>query len=90
MAVAVPGRMWGRSEIEWQDRSWRLLENKGQLECDDWTYPAMGLSAVGAVAMRQTPRMALGTMGLGSVVGMMGYMGWRYGINGGKFEEVAL
>jgi len=32
MAFAVPGRMFGREEIEWKDRSWRLMENKGQLE----------------------------------------------------------
>lgn len=35
MAVAVPARMWGREEIEWQDRSWRLLENKGQVEWEE-------------------------------------------------------
>lgn len=87
MAIAVPARMYGRSDIEWQDRSWRLLENKGQLECDDWTYAGMGLSVLGAVALRQRPMVAVGTVGLGSVVGMAGYMGWRYGVRGGRFEE---
>ncbi len=37
LAVGLVGRMWGRTEIEWQDRSWRLLENRGQVETDDWT-----------------------------------------------------
>ncbi|KAH8649712.1 hypothetical protein BGZ60DRAFT_198840 [Tricladium varicosporioides] len=31
--AATMGRMWGREEIEWQERSWRLLANKGQGEC---------------------------------------------------------
>lgn len=31
--AATMGRMWGREEIEWQERSWRLLANKGQVEC---------------------------------------------------------
>jgi hypothetical protein len=29
----------------------------------------------------------VGRMGVGSVIGAMGYMGWRYGVNGGKREE---
>jgi hypothetical protein len=28
--------MKGKEEIEWQDRSWRILGNKGLLEYDDW------------------------------------------------------
>ncbi|KAF4977935.1 hypothetical protein FZEAL_5606, partial [Fusarium zealandicum] len=39
------GRMWGREEIEWQDRSWRLLENQGQVETDDWTAVGAGVGA---------------------------------------------
>lgn len=42
--------MWGREDIEWKDRSWRLLENKGQLECDDWTYAGMAVGVVAASA----------------------------------------
>ncbi|KAJ3528529.1 hypothetical protein NM208_g10160 [Fusarium decemcellulare] len=30
---------------------------------------------------------AVGGMGLGTVGGMLGYMGWRYGVNGGKFPK---
>ncbi|KAI1262556.1 hypothetical protein F5Y18DRAFT_153398 [Xylariaceae sp. FL1019] len=89
VSVGLVGRFWGKEEIEWKDRSWRLLENKGQLAVDDWTYPAMaaGLAAtaflkrpVGWVAM-------VGSVGTGSVVGMLGYMGWRHGLHRGKFED---
>jgi hypothetical protein len=82
-------RMWGRETIEWRDRSWRLLGNKGQVECDDRTYAGMAGSAV-VLATRGTKlgwRGAVGTLGAGSVLGMMGSVGWRHGIRGGKFEE---
>jgi hypothetical protein len=85
LAIGTTGRLWGKGEIEWQDRSWRLMENKGQLETDDWTYVAMGLAGISAAALRQTPRIAIGSVGLGSVAGLLGYMGWRYGLHGGKF-----
>jgi hypothetical protein len=84
-------RMRGREEIEWKDRAWRLLENKGQVECDDWTYPgmALGFAAVLTNASGKALgwRGAVGGAGLGSLVGMIGYLGWRYGVKGGKFEE---
>lgn len=81
--------MWGREEIEWQDRSWRLLENKGQLETDDWTYGGM-LAGLAATALLRRPvgwAAALGSVGAGSVAGTLGYMGWRYGVHGGKHQE---
>jgi len=89
LAVALPLRMWGREEIEWKDRSWRLLENKGQVECDDWTYPAMLLGGATAAAKWNGLgwRGVAAGVGMGSVLGMMGYMGWRHGVKGGKFED---
>jgi len=89
LAVALPMKMWGREGIEWKDRSWRLLENKGQVECDDWTYGTMVLGGLGAVPGYRTFgwRGAVGSIGLSSVAGMLGYMGWRYGMKGGKFDE---
>ena len=30
LAVGMVARMWGREEIEWQERSWRILVNQGQ------------------------------------------------------------
>jgi len=89
LAVGLPVRMWGREEIEWQDRSWRLGANKGQIECDDWTYAGMlaGAAAVGLKGKGLGWKGAFGGIGAGSVIGMLGYMGWRYGVKGGKFEE---
>ncbi|KAJ6438405.1 hypothetical protein O9K51_08997 [Purpureocillium lavendulum] len=91
LAVALAGRMRGREPVEWQDRAWRLLENEGQLETDDWTYAGMGLAAGTAVATGQVRvlgwRALVGAMGLGSVGGMVGYMAWRYGLNGGRFPD---
>ena len=82
--------MWGREEIEWKDRSWRLLENSGQVECDDWTYA--GMLGAGVWALREGGgwTSAIGRVGTGSVVGMMGYLGWRYGVKGGWKEEAVI
>ena len=89
MALMVPGisaRMWGRDGIEWKDRSWRLLENKGQTECDDWTYAGMIAGAI-AGSNSKIGGGGFGGAGLGSVVGIIGYIAWRYGVNGGVFKE---
>ncbi|PNY26491.1 Uncharacterized protein TCAP_03611 [Tolypocladium capitatum] len=90
-AVGLAFRMQGRERIEWQDRSWRLLENQGQLETDDWTYAGMGAAAAAAVATGRVRALGwrglVGATGLGSVGGMAGYLAWRYGVNGGKFPE---
>lgn len=91
LAVALVGRMQGREGIEWQDRSWRLLHNKGQVECDDFTYGG-AIAGLGASAFTGTLRGpgwrgSVGAAGVGSVIGTVGYMAWRYGIKGGKFEE---
>ncbi|KAM3457533.1 hypothetical protein MY3296_000965 [Beauveria thailandica] len=108
--VGLAVRMWGRDDIEWRDRSWRLLESKGQLETDDWTYGGMGAATATALVMVRARTKAkarakagklpaaaaaavlgwrgvVGAAGLGSVGGMMGYLGWRYGVNGGRFPE---
>ncbi|KAH7152196.1 hypothetical protein B0J13DRAFT_547836 [Dactylonectria estremocensis] len=93
-ALMTAGRMRGREDIEWQDRSWRLLENKGQVETDDWTVAGVVVgAALGAVAGNGAGlgwRGAVGGVGLGSVGGMLGYLGWRYGVKGGKFPETNL
>lgn len=88
MGIALVGRMWGREDIEWKDRSWRLLVNKGQVECDDWMVGGMGAGLVGAMLNGRTGWSGIaGGVGLGSVIGLAGYMGWRYGVKGGKFDE---
>ncbi|KAK1718440.1 heterokaryon incompatibility protein-domain-containing protein [Colletotrichum lupini] len=47
--VATVARMYGREDIEWRDRAWRLMESRSQLEVDDWTYggAAAGVAALG-------------------------------------------
>ncbi|KAI9819840.1 MAG: hypothetical protein M1827_006409 [Pycnora praestabilis] len=94
MTVVLPLRMWGREDIEWRDRSWRLLENKGQVEVDSWSHAAAAVGALVGVANRgggpgagAAWKRVLGTTGLGSMVGVVGYMGWRYGIHGGKWSD---
>ncbi|KAI1117273.1 hypothetical protein F5Y14DRAFT_377058 [Nemania sp. NC0429] len=89
VSIGLAGRMWGREEIEWKDRSWRLMENQGQLETDDWTYGGMA-AGLAATALLKRPVglvAALGSVGTGSVAGTLGYMAWRYGIHGGKRPE---
>ncbi|KAK7954447.1 hypothetical protein PG988_015141 [Apiospora saccharicola] len=91
VGLGTVAHMWGREEIEWQDRSWRLLEHQGQLETDDWTYGGMvaGAVAVAARAVRPGPSWVgvLGAVSVGSMVGVAARMGYRFGMNGGAFEE---
>lgn len=90
MVPATIGQMWGREEIEWQDRSWRLLENKGQMEVDDWSLigTLTGLAAgLRAQSGRGVALRAAGGAGVGSMIGVVGYMVWRHGIHRGKWPE---
>ena len=94
-AAGLAARMHGRDDIEWRDRAWRLLESPGQLETDDWTCAGavaglLGAAAGAARAGRPRPSLgvaALGAAGAGSFVGTVGYLGWRYGVNGGRFPD---
>lgn len=92
LAVGLPIQMWGKEDIEWKDRSWRLLENQGQMECDDLTYPAMAAGGVLAASRGRAMgwRGIVGGMGAGSVLGMVGYMGWRYVVHGGEREDTTV
>jgi hypothetical protein len=80
-ALATTGRMWGRDEIEWKDRSWRLMENRSQLRLDDFTYVSMAAAPIVLAARRGTLavgwRSFVGVVGLGSVVGMVGHMAFK-------------
>ncbi|KAG6004176.1 hypothetical protein E4U21_001356 [Claviceps maximensis] len=93
MTLALGGRMYGREKIEWHDRSWRLLENKGQMEMDDWTYVGMALGVLGAATSETAvkslgrARAVMGGLGAGGAVGMLGSVVWRVGLNRGKFPE---
>lgn len=95
LAVGLANRMFGRDEIEWADRSWRLLENKGQVEVDDWSLGGAaagvaGVALVGSKSMIKASvwKSTLGGLGIGSLLGVGGYMVWRHGINNGKRDDV--
>ncbi|KAJ1556427.1 hypothetical protein HK096_000646, partial [Nowakowskiella sp. JEL0078] len=77
--VMVQGRMWGREQIEWQDRSWRLQENKDQASVDVWTLGSMGLASVvqAVVDGKLVPVKIAGAAGLGTIAGTLGYVLFR-------------
>ncbi|MCJ1407343.1 hypothetical protein MMC19_001414 [Ptychographa xylographoides] len=87
--LMLAGRMYGKETIEWQDRSWRLLEHRGQMEVDAFSVAGMaggvvGLVAVGVATGRSGVdkgmvgwRGRVGAVGVGSLVGLVGYFGWR-------------
>jgi hypothetical protein len=88
--------MRGRSEIEWQDRAWRLLQDEGQISVDRWGAVGTaadlgaGVAAIGSRALMHDWRLAMGVAGVGSCVGVIGSMGWRmepvYGIGCGDYR----
>ena len=88
LGAVLAGRMWGREEIEWKDRAWRLLGNRGQVEVDEWGLVGMVVGGVGVLVGRGRGwRVGVGGVGVGSSVGVLGYMIWRHGVKGGKWEE---
>lgn len=80
VGVGLIARMWGRDEIEWKDRSWRLRYNSGQLAIDNWSEPAAVLGALAVALRRQSGaimggwRGLVGGAGIGSLVGVVGCM----------------
>ena len=76
--------MWGREDIEWKDRSWRILVNKGQNQEDDWSLGGIVLGAVGMGLVARGRggfamgipmwRAILGGAATGSVLGTVGHV----------------
>jgi hypothetical protein len=71
------GRMRGREEIEWQDRSWRILENKGEVHTDWMSLGGASAGAVVGLAAARRGRIpgtvsnaALGGAGVGMASGI--------------------
>jgi len=86
VAVALSWRMYGKQEIEWQDRSWRLLENKPQNKIDEWsTSGALVGGVLGGVKKGLGWRGVTGGAGIGSVVGIVCWV--AYSKLGGKEEQ---
>ncbi|CAK4077982.1 unnamed protein product [Aphanomyces euteiches] len=71
--VMTFGRMQDQTLVDWQDRSWRLLQNPGQNNVDiGMTAGAIVCAAAAAVATNR-PHIAtriLGGAGIGSVAGL--------------------
>lgn len=87
LTVGLVQRMYGKEEIEWSDRSWRILGNKGQVETDDFSLVGAAVGA-GLVGLKRGSLVqVVGGAGLGSLMGVGAYMVWRYGVNGGNFES---
>ena len=89
IAAALTARMWGRENIEWQDRSWRLQENRAQVGVDNWSGLGLVLGGVGSAfrsseAVRLSLIRVVGGSGVGSAAGVVGYMVWRYGVHQGR------
>lgn len=64
-AIMTWGRMRGREDIEWKDRSWRILENSGEVTTD---WVALGSATGGAVAALIVARRGRINMPVGSAV----------------------
>jgi hypothetical protein len=70
-------RMAERLEIEWRDRSSRLMENQGQLAVDDWSLGGAVLALTHAFLRKKKSedlgrwKTVVGRAGLGSSVGMV-------------------
>jgi len=95
--VLLGVRMQGREDIEWSDRSWRLLTNKSQVEVDNWILGGTAMEATAAFLASRSGRLPtgienrmatalVGGAGLGITAGTAGYMLWRYGVKGGELE----
>jgi hypothetical protein len=86
LSVMLIGRMWGREEIEWKDRSWRLMNHKGQVAIDDWSQvggvlgAGLGAARVGVLGWRGV----VGAAGVGSLVGVVGCLGFGWVKGEGK------
>ncbi|KAF7128580.1 hypothetical protein CNMCM5793_003368 [Aspergillus hiratsukae] len=75
MAIVLPIRMAGKEKIEWQDRSWRLLENKGQVEVDTWSSIGEGVGLASTIAIMRKNGMSLRGPGLTNIMGGAGLGG---------------
>lgn len=70
-AALLTARMYGLQRIEWQDRSWRLLENEGQVRHDRYCEAGVGVGAVSALLARTGGgwQAAVGRVGVGAFGG---------------------
>ena len=63
-ALAVTGQMWGKTSIEWQHRSWRLLQNQTQNQTDHWSLAGAAIGALTGYSYAQQRTTSLIGLGL--------------------------
>lgn len=89
-AVGLVAEMWRREEVEWRYRSWRLLEDKEQLEMDQWSAAGVGATAIilatSGYAKALGWRGQVGSCGMGAAAGLFAHAVWRYGMKGEQFN----
>lgn len=71
-AAAVTGQMWGRTSIEWQDRSWRLLNSQSQNQTDHWSLAGIAIGAITGYSYAQRQRATLTGLGLSTRTVILG------------------
>lgn len=84
--------MRGKEEIEWQDRSWRLLANKHQEQVDNWTTTGelLGMTAIITRDARRGAHLkalqgairVIGGAGAGNLTALGALMLWRVVVRG--------
>ncbi|UZJ55798.1 hypothetical protein CBS101457_005118 [Exobasidium rhododendri] len=84
-AVALTGRMYSKDLIEWQDRSWRLLQHPTQNQTDYWSIAGAGVGVfvTGVVYKAVTPRALFGGAAIGSSSAIIAMLAYR-ALRGGK------
>lgn len=80
----LTGRMWGKDEIEWQDRAWRLIENRSQRETDNWMIGGSVAGAGASLFLASRGKLPvtlskattiIGGTSIGTFLGTVGFMG---------------
>jgi hypothetical protein len=83
-ALALTGRMYSKELIEWQDRSWRLLQHSTQNQTDHWSVAGATVGALTSVVYKATTARALmGGAAMGSSAAIIAMLAYR-AARGGK------
>ncbi|ORY40476.1 hypothetical protein BCR33DRAFT_719454 [Rhizoclosmatium globosum] len=84
--------MQDKAPIEWQDRAWRILQNKGQNEIDVWSAAGAtaGFTLFGLTTGKKGGFLvrSLGGVGLGSVIGIASLFAYKKADEFGYVDEL--
>ncbi len=88
LAIGLQQRMKGQEEYGWKQRSWRLRENRGQMEVDDFSILGMTTGVAMSYGLKGADwRMKAGGAAVGNLVGVAAYMAYRYGLRHGEWRN---